>query len=57
MDFEKDTYNKHFQLGYEDGVKQSQAKIEENGFRDGVEVILFINKFRMELILVIILDT
>jgi len=38
LDFEKETYDKFYKLGYEDGAKQAQAKIEENGFRDGVAV-------------------
>ncbi len=39
LDFEKETYNKSYKLGYEDGVKQAQAKIEENGFTEGIEVL------------------
>lgn len=38
LNFEKETYDKNFKIGYEEGMKQAQVKIEENGFRDGVEV-------------------
>jgi hypothetical protein len=38
LNFEKETYDINFKLGYEDGKKQAQIRIEENGFRDGVEV-------------------
>lgn len=40
LDLEKETYDKHFKLGYDEGIKDASIKIEENGFIEGVQVNL-----------------